>query len=241
MCRHASWVQLGTPLKIGPTGTFHLTLEYTPSIFLYIQINFLIFMWKLKTGFFCLVFFFFVFAPCGRNSVYLPHHFWASLVVKTLFVKKKNRDWQFGVSRSVCLFPSFPPHKKKKNSTLRRRDWVLRISVTISSSQGAALLRCFPLIPLKPLGPLIRKQSALMFGPLADELYLWVVWEDAEEYIHMRVCVCVCITKCAFPAPPPKKGRKTHTHKHAECHTQLEAWERYHSIQNRRTTNRGPL
>lgn len=107
--------------------------------------------------------------------------------------KKKNATDSLVFLAAFAFSPLFPPIKRQKNSTLRRRNWVLRISVTISSSQGAALLRCFPLIPLKPLGPLIRKQSALMFGPLADELYLWVVWEDAEEYIHMRACVCVCV------------------------------------------------
>lgn len=224
MCRHASWVQLGTPLKIRPTGTFHLTLEYTDDSF-----NFLVHPNKFphlhvetkNRGF--LFSFFLRLCSLWKKQRLSPSSLLSLPCCQNpLCKKKKTRDWQFGVSGSVCLFPSFSPHKKKqKNSTLRRRDWVLRISVTISSSQGAALLRCFPLIPLKPLGPLIRKQSALMFGPLADELYLWVVWEDAEEYIHMLVCVCVCMyyQMCISSTFPPKRKKDTHTQTCRVSHT----------------------
>ncbi len=59
------------------------------------------------------------------------------------------------------------------------------ISVEISSSEGAALLTSFLLILLKPLGLLIRNNCALMFGPLACEVYLWAVWEDTHAY-HMH-------------------------------------------------------
>lgn len=230
----------GFPLKTRPTGTSNLTLEYTNDSF-----NFLLHPNKFphlhvetENRVFCLVFFFFVFAPCGTSSVYLPITSEPPLLSKPSSLKKKRLTiWRFW-QRFACS-PLFPPIKKQKH---HGRVW--SISTTISSSQGAALLHCFPLIPLQPLGPLIRKQGALMFGPLADELYLWVVWEDAEECIQMCVCVCVCkytcITKCAFPPLPPPKKKDERNTQHALCHTHLEARERCHSIQNRRATNRRP-
>lgn len=97
---------------------------------------------------------------------------------------------------------------------------MLNISAKISSSQSAALLHCLPLIPSKPLGALIRKPSALMFGPLADPLYLWVVWEEAEVYIHKymiyyQIYNQMCISNTA---PPPKK-RNTHAQTCRVSHT----------------------
>lgn len=37
---------------------------------------------------------------------------------------------------------------------------------------------------VKPLGLLIRNNSALMFGPLAYEVYLWAVSEDTHILMH---------------------------------------------------------
>lgn len=247
MLHGCSWGLHWKPGQLGLSVSL-LSIVTTPSCFFYIQINFLIVMWKPKIDFF----FSFVFAPCGRSNIFLPIASEPpSLVVKTLFIKKRKKNSLVFLA-AFAFSPLFLPHKKKL-STRRHRDWGLSISAKISSSQSAALLHCLPLIPLKPLGPLIRKRSALMFGPPADELYLWVVWADADEYIHICACESVCVN-IVLPNvhfqqhpqppllhnPPKKEGRKKHSHANRQCHTQLEAWE-VHSIQNRRTTNRGPL
>lgn len=145
MCRHASWVQLGTPLKTRPTGTFHLSLEYTDDSF-----NFLLHPNKFphlhvetkNRGFLFFVFFFFVFAPCGRNSVYLPHHFWASHVVKTLFVKKKQKTTDSLVFLAAFAFsPLFPPIKKTKIS--RHWDDATECWESVLRSAHLRAPRCF--------------------------------------------------------------------------------------------------
>lgn len=120
MGRRASRGQLGTPLKTRPTGISNLPLEHTNHYFSFLLYSntFSHLHVKTKNGFFLFCFFgfsFFIFAPCGRNSVYLPLASEPPLLSNPLHEKqkKKNHDWQFGVLGSVCLFPSFSPSQKK--------------------------------------------------------------------------------------------------------------------------------
>lgn len=71
--------------------------------------------------------------------------------------------------------------------------------------QGCGTAPFFLLILWKPLGFLIRNNSALMFSPLAREVYLWAVWEDTHAYLHTHA-----LTKCAFPLVFPPQNIHAH-------------------------------
>lgn len=82
-----------------------LSIPATTSIFFYIQINFLIFMWKPKTGLlFC---FFFVFAPSGRSSINLPIASEPPLLSKPFHKKKKKPRLTVWCSWQRLPFPPF--------------------------------------------------------------------------------------------------------------------------------------
>ncbi len=101
---------------------------------------------------------------------------------------------------------------------------------------GRGTARVFLLILLKPLGLLIRNNSALMFGPLACEVYLWAVWEDTHAYLCTHIHI---FSKRTFPLAFTLQQPHTHTHTHSHRHKR--GAQRCWSIHNRLTTEIGPI
>lgn len=146
MCRHASWVQLGTPLKTRPTGTFHLSLEYTDD-----SINFLLHPNKFphlrvetKNRVFLFRFFFFLrlcslwkkqrlspssllSLPCCQNPLRKK--------------KKKNATDSLVFLAAFAFSPLFPPIKKTKIS--RHWDDATECWESVLRSAHLRAPRCF--------------------------------------------------------------------------------------------------
>lgn len=90
-------------------------------------------------------------------------------------------------------------------------QWLRPLNVTdvgVNISSSRARRRFLLLMVLsQPLGLLIWERSALMFSPLAFEVYLWAVWEDTHAYLYTHIHVlskCACLFSLPHVTEPHK-------------------------------------
>ena len=134
--------------------------------------------------------------------------------------------WEMQLT-GLCFLAMYLPFCIYKSDSLRRaaprlfKMW--QVSALRSAHlRGAAPLASFLLILLKPLGLLIRNNSALMFGPLACEVYLWAVWEGTHAYLYTHAQVFSKTRVSTFHF----SFSNTHTHTHTHGRTQPQAQKR---------------